>query len=554
MLLELDALVEEHPLRERLQGQRILALYRSGRQAEALATYHQARRALVDQIGVEPGLELRRLHDAVLRQDRSLELDSARARDDRRPRAEPLTLPTPLRRQRPFVGRTEEIAALLRAVRPDEDGRARVVLLSGEAGIGKTSLAARAAREAEAVSVLYGRCDEEPLAPFQPFTEALGDLLVRAPELRDDPAVAHRLADLAPILPALGDATEATGETDRHRLFEAAAALMEAVGTPLLFVIDDLHWADAPTLTMLRSLVRRTHVPVVILATTRDTADAGGPLADLAVDLRREARLEPIHVGGLDVAATGQLIAARTEATPPRELVLRTHARSGGNPFFIEELLHAEPDQRVPEGVKALIAQRVARLTVSAAAALRLAATIGAEFEVGLLVRLVGDREEAVAALDAALGAGLIAEAPGVPGRLMFVHALVREAVYEGISAARRASAHLRVGEALESLDDPLAAAVAHHYLQARHLAGPEKAIEWAVTAAEGAGDALGVGARGRALRDRTPSARRGALQRRREALPDPAPAGRPPDAARTRVQDRLRSCGRDRQAPRMDR
>jgi hypothetical protein len=425
------------------------------------------------------------------RDDLAATAPGRRVLGDGRARAEEFPMPAPLRARDLLIGRTDELAAVVRAVRADGKGRARVVLVTGEAGIGKTSLVARAAADAGAVCVLYGRCDEEPLGPYQPFAEALRDLLAGAPRLRVDPALASHFAELARILPELGEAAGAPGDGDRHRLFEGVAALMGAAGDPLLFVLDDLHWADGPTMVMLRYVLRRARGALVVLATSRDAADAGGALADLVVDLRRDEALERIRLAGLDVAATEELIAMRIGAAPDPELVRRTHARTAGNPFFIDQLLRAAPDARVPEGIKELIAQRVTRLTPAAAETLRVAATVGAEFELELLERLVGGREQAVAAVDAALATGMVVEATGVAGRFAFVHALVREAIYEGMSATRRESLHQRIGEVLESFHDPRAAALAHHFLQARHVAGPDRAARWAIAAAEAAAGAL---------------------------------------------------------------
>jgi hypothetical protein len=208
------------------------------------------------------------------------------------------------------------------------------------------------------MSVLYGRCDEESLEPYQPFAEALHDLLARAPDVREHPAVAPHVGKLARMLPGFGQVTPTVGEGGRHRLFEAVAALMDAVGRPLLFVLDDLHWADAPTLLMLRSALRRARVPLVVLATSRDAADVGGRDATTRWSASGSAASMPRPPRSWSpCAATRHRIriscAARTRA--PRKSVLHRATGAGG------------ADVRVPAGVKELIAQGVARLPRAAA-------------------------------------------------------------------------------------------------------------------------------------------------------------------------------------------
>ena len=542
-LAEIEALVTAEPLRERPRTQQMLALYRCGRQGEALAVFHDARRALLEAIGVEPGPDLQRMHDAVLHQDAALTLEPVshsrglersrlveRAREatldaatqraeaaptELRPRqpdplgnvialadarkrvvlreagTEPVpspdavVLPAALRVGRVMVGRERELAEVLRLVRARAG--AHVVLIAGEAGIGKSTLACQVAQlRPTPASVLYGRCDEEPLMPFQLFAEAVRDLLERRPELHEG----LDLGELARIVPELGT-TAGAGEGERHRLFEAVASAIAAAGDTTLFVADDLHWADAPTITLLRYVIRRARGSLAILATSRDAGDAGGPLAELAVDLRRNDAFERIRVAGLDVEATGMLIATRTGMPSDREFVRTTHGRTNGNPFFIEQLLDAAVDDSVPDGIKELITVRVSRMLGESGDTLRIASAIGRDFELRDLEPLVAGREAAIASLDAAHEAGMIVETAGIAGRFSFVHAIAREAIYDGMSATRRANVHQRIGEALEQGDPAPAAALAHHFLRARHVAGPEKAVDWAIVAAQQAASAL---------------------------------------------------------------
>ena len=395
-----------------------------------------------------------------------------------------VALPAALRARREMVGRDREFAETLRFVR--SNGAAHVVLIAGEAGIGKSTLAHNVAQHALPASVLYGRCDKEPLMPFQLFAEALRDLLERVPELGER----LDLAELARIVPELGG-TSSAAEGERHRLFEAVASAIAAAGDPVLLVAEDVHWADAPTLTLLRYLIRRARGSLVILATSRDAGDAGGPIAELAVDLRRSQAFERIRVAGLNVEATGELIARRTGMPSKGEFARATHARTNGNPFFIELLLDAGVQHALPEGIKELITDRVAALSAESGETLRIASAIGRDFELRDLEPLVAGREAAIESLDAARSAGLIVETAAVAGRFSFVHAVAREAIYDGMSATRRASLHQHIGEALEQREPTPAPALAYHFQCARHVAGPDKAVAWAIVAAQQAASAL---------------------------------------------------------------
>ena len=417
-------------------------------------------------------------------------------------------LPAPLRVPSRFVGRAEQLASLARAVDQAVDGRTRLVLISGPAGIGKSALVARAATDANGMRVLYGRCDEDPLGPYQPFADALHELLLREPSLVQRDPVSPHVPELSRLLPELGTGPQSS-EPDRRRLFEAVAAVLLAVadGQGLLLVIDDLHWADPPTLTILRWLVQRATVSMLVMATSRDAGDRAGALRELAVELRRDDAFERVRLEGLDDAATAELIAARAARSPHPHFVRWMHGHTGGNPFFVEEVLRtladtdglglvSTPDHSalstaaVPEGVKELVGQRLARFSDSTVQALQIAAVTGAEFTLKSLANLVGASEPSLRALEEASSAGMVAEVPGGRGRFAFSHGLIRQAIYEGMSTTRRAVLHARIADQLES--DALAdtAALAHHGFQARHLTGGEKAVQWLITAAEQAAHA----------------------------------------------------------------
>jgi tetratricopeptide (TPR) repeat protein len=408
--------------------------------------------------------------------------------------AEPVAVPAPplppalARRHRsPFVGRTTALAALRDAFARADEGR--LVLLAGEPGIGKTRLAAELARAAHAdgATVLYGRAHEEPLAPYQPFAEAFGPFLAARSHdalLALAGPLAGELGRLVPDqverLPAVSAPATRDPAGARYRLFEAAAALVAGAARdrPLLLVLDDLHWADGPTLLLLRHLARAGLGPALVLGTYRP-GEPSAALADALADLRREDRFERVAVEGLVEDDVDALVTAWLGHDAPEALTAELWGETDGNPFFVEELLrhYAESGTRrwepiVPEGVREVLGRRLARLGEPARDTLLLAAVAGREVDQRLLEEAGELHGEAlVEALDAALGAHLIREEPG---RFAFTHALVREAIYGELSAARRALLHGRVAAALERLDAD-AAELAHHFVAA---GGPrEKAV-----------------------------------------------------------------------------
>jgi hypothetical protein len=420
-----------------------------------------------------------------------------------------------------LVGRTNELEALAGVYAEAAGGARRLVLLCGEPGIGKTRLAAGFALRAhdEGAVVLYGRCDEEALLALQPFVEALRHYVGACPPRE----LARRLqlvsGELRRIVPELAERIPGlpqpiAGDPDgaRSRLFEAVSSLLceAAQSTPVVLVLEDLHWADKATLLLLKYLARYPReARLMVLGTYRETeVDVDDPLSAMLAELGRERLLERRALGPLDAAAVSELIGVHAGDRASPELSRIVYERTGGNAFFVVEVLRqlmesgaigsadAEPESgidarslMVPEGVKGVIAQRLADLGRETNELLERASVLGREFELDVLQRMSEvDEDELVDGLDSAVHARVIEEVAGAAGRYTFSHALIRDSVYGGLTATRRALFHRRAGAALEQAHgslEPYLAELAYHFAQAGFSGDLDKAIEYGTRAGE---------------------------------------------------------------------
>ncbi|WP_345563150.1 BTAD domain-containing putative transcriptional regulator [Nonomuraea rosea] len=471
---ELERLVGEHPLREGAWALLARALYRGGRQGEALGALRRARTHLAEELGVDPGPELRRLEADILAQATHL---SASA-----PTPAPAThlTRTPADEsgagRQPYVGRRAELAGVAAL-----DGGA--VLVSGEPGAGKTAFIeqVRGTFEDRGWATGWGRCPEHEGAPAGwAWAELLRELAARFP-----PGDARQEA-LAPLLsdaPVRGDVPGA-----RFRLHRAVSAFVTSIGRPLLLVLDDLHRADAETLAILTHVIGEcAGLPVLVVGSYRHT-EPNDHLADAlaAIAAREPSRVE---LGGLPAPEVAELISVTCGRPAAPETVAAIAERTGGNPFFVREtarLLDSEGATRdgpaVPAGVRDVLRRRVARLPAQAQTILRHGAVIGRESDVDVLTAVSGaDEETVLAAIESGLVTGLLTEPEA--GRLRFAHVLIRDTLYDDLSRIRRARLHLRVARAIEEHDPGDVAALAHHYSAAG--AEPGKAVRYARLAAE---------------------------------------------------------------------
>jgi DNA-binding SARP family transcriptional activator len=537
VLGELEALTASNPFHERFWAQRIISLYRSGRQAEALRTYGEIRQALVEELGVDPSPSLRELESAVLAQDDSLLGPVVPASRDAASGSPDPTDPSPVQevsdaswevplpsrlRARPtigLIGRNPEIARITDAFKRVAAGDGReIVLVSGEAGIGKTTLVAEAARIAaeSGACVLLGRCDEEMGAPYRPFTEALNAWVVNGPESLLVSHIETYGSELSSMVPALGrrfgdlpPSQSVDPDTQRYLLFGSVVGLMVRIATdrPVVLVLDDLQWADKASLQLLRHLIASSEpMSLLIVGTLRSSElSTAHPLSDTLAALWRETGVSRIELGGLDdtgVLAFMEAAAGHALDDAGTDLAHAVYRETDGNPFFVGEVLRqltesgavyqdstgrwiATADLEamiLPDSLRQVIGSRVANLGESARQVLPLASVIGREFDLDVLARVTErSEEELLDVLDAAATVALVEEVSDALGRYSFSHALIQHTLYQDLGPTRRARAHRQVAEAIEAISGVDAservAELAHHWFSATQSVEVSKAI-----------------------------------------------------------------------------
>jgi DNA-binding SARP family transcriptional activator/nucleoside-triphosphatase THEP1 len=513
----LEAAVADHPYRERLRMQLALALYRSGRQTDALRSLAEARRVLADEIGVEPGPELQAVESDILAHAPHLESpvaspsappSSARSAsgappDGSTPGAVPLRSPeAPVHGTAgaPLVGRTDELATLVGAATRAAAGRGSAVVVSGEAGIGKTRLVEElvAAPEAAGFVVGWARCHESASgAPYWGYTQI-------AEQILDADLVS--VASRAGISAVGGGVHTIDPAADRHALHASMVAALRSVTRPMLILVDDLQWADASSLRVLELVTTvLPSIPVLVVATVRPVGpDAPTPLVACLSELARVPGARRVELAGLSVAEVATWLDRRGPATAGPDVARLVHERTGGNPFFLGEVIEllAQQDHaddagaagrtRVPAAALDVVRRRVGLLPADAQRLLSAASVVGIDLDLDVLGHVAGlSTGEALDGLDPAVTAGLLREDDVRPGRLRYAHALVAEALVAELSPARRARLHVAIVAALEELrspatDDDLARLV-HHAREGAVAGSAVPGFRYAVRAAEAA-------------------------------------------------------------------
>lgn len=466
-----------HPLRERLWAIHALALTRAGRQADALDALRQIRGVLAEELGLDPGQQLRHLEEAILQQVPALHASLAReaasayvtavtsspAAPAPVPDGVPDAVPTFPELPAGVVGRERErreLESLLSRARAGGFACAQVV---GEPGIGKSRLVQDlvASAAAAGVAVGVGWCSQDDGAPpLWPWRSVLRELGVAGDDL------------------AVADDPEGGAEQRAFRKAErlADAVLARAATGATLVVLDDLHWADEATLRALAHLVSvaRADAALALVVTRRSHPEPSGRLAAVGDALARRQALR-LELGGLAGSAASTLVHSVTGRQVPDEVVAQWHARSSGNPFFLIELARlGATEGEVPATVRDVVSRRLGELPGRVLDSLQTAAVVGRRFHLHTVARANDlDADSVALDMEAAHAAGLVRET-GVE-QFDFAHALTRDAVAASLSRTKAARRHAQVAHALETHPEvaalhsatELTAELARHWLAA---------------------------------------------------------------------------------------
>ncbi|MDQ2623188.1 MAG: AAA family ATPase, partial [Actinomycetota bacterium] len=510
--------VEASPFRESARAALIEVLARQGNVAEAVRSYEELRVLLRDELGTYPAPELNDLHERLLKAHESPRPESAEPARTGTLRTGDNGAPSPggakaiARTIDPriatggTVGRNEVLRRLHDELDRAVAGDLRVALLAGEGGVGKTRVAAELAASREDVTALYGRCDPDEVRPFRVWSGLLRTALGQGRQVdpaevvgADGPTLARLLPELVGRmgLPAPGPTSDL--ESERRALFGAVVRMIGRLTAtrPMLIILDDLQWADRSTLRLLASLAGDDPLRgVLAIGIYRDTEiPPDSFLPETLADLQRHRPTLRLEIDALPADDVRTLIGDRVDG----DLVSQIHDQTGGNPFFIEQMVRhleetGETDaSRVPGEIREVIRQRVARLGEGGPGLLSRAAVIGRDFDLGVLMKTTTlDEDEAIDRLDEAVTAGLLDESSTVPGRYSFVHELLRSTLENDLGLTRRSTIHRDIGKVLEqrnrslpeSRRDRELATLAWHF----SLAGPseiDRAIRYSARAAE---------------------------------------------------------------------
>ena len=433
---------------------------------------------------------------------------------------EPAAGAADLRTRTPYVGRERERELLAGRIAAARDGVGTLVLVAGEPGIGKTRLTSEVCAQFDDVATLLGGCHDGDVVAYAPFAEALTEWVRRSPAdlvrevLGADAAVVARIAPaIREVVPDVGEPLSVPSEAETARLHDAVGQVFTRLASrsPVVLVVDDLHWADEATIGMLRSLARgAARTRLVIVGTYRETdLDRRHPFAAALPLLQREVEPTRIALDGLGADDVQSLLERLSGHDVPVAFATLLATETDGNPFFLREtLLHlvdegrlrevdgvwvaAPGDLGIPAGVRDVIGRRLSRLSADANKLL----AAGALFEVAFPLTIAAavtkmDEDDALDAIDEALEARIVA-ASGTFDHYAFTHALFRHTLVEELNPSRQVRMHRAIAEAIEkdlrgAPDPATAATLARHYMQSAAIPGAERGVPYALAVANDA-------------------------------------------------------------------
>ena len=419
----------------------------------------------------------------------------------------------------PIVGRAPELDVFRAAFDRMLAGQRQLILVSGEPGIGKTRCAEALADVAEdqGALVLWGRCQEEAGAPpYWPWVQILRAYVEASSldEVRLNMGTAAK--DIAALLPELLDTSQDTPQAPsqvsdqnsaRFRTFDAIRHFLAQASqqVPLTLVLDDLHWADPPSLSLLEFLSQHLlRSRLLIVCTYRDVdTSIKTPLLSALGGLRRDANVRRVHLTGLSQTSIGEVARQLCDVSLSDSTLKMIYRQTDGNPLFAIELIKVLIDEsagadiaaipaRIPAGVRETIGRRLSRLPEGCNELLRVASVHGRHFVAREIAVAMGkDLLGVLSGLEPAVQAGLVQSDTSVSGGYRFTHALIRETIYEDMPPVDRLHLHASAGDALVSVHaaflEPGLTRIAHHYHEAAALGGIDKAVVFAFRAADSA-------------------------------------------------------------------